>query len=99
MSKSAYELPDGVHFCLCRYVWPDAIPAPRLPQLRSKGGRWWCVCPACNFCVGWDVGFDHPRAAISCWQTCCKPRDQFIMELWLQEYSAQGQKTEKREAA
>lgn len=91
---STASLPESTHFCLCHTVWPAAVPAPRLPQLRQLKGRWFCVCPNCNFYVGDLDGFENYQAAVAMWQRCCRPGDQHIQDLWLRDYAAQGVKTE-----
>ena len=91
---SKTSLPDSTHFCLCHTVWPDAVPAPRLPLLRQMKGRWYCVCPNCNFYVGGLDGFENSRAAVAMWQSCCRQGDQHIQTLWMRDYAAQGVKTE-----
>lgn len=86
---------DSLHFCLCHAVWPDAVPAPRMPVVKqSKAGRWYCICPNCHFYVGGPNGLENVRAAVSLWQACCRPGDPHIQMLWLRDYADQGVKPE-----
>lgn len=92
MSSSEF-LPESTHFCLCHQVWPESVLAPTLPKLLTGNGRWFCICPCCNFYVGGYTGFENRHAAVAMWQTCCKPGDQHIKDLWVQSYSTLNAKS------